>query len=173
VGVDKPHSQKSGFLKYDYLNYLKWREVIAFMLALIDEQDFGGRGREQTVRVVKLALEADSKFPAVDLMLGARLAGEVKPQFQKEAVGLVAVLDVPQPLKIYLYGMTCSDRVIPALEQALAIGELSIYDEVIEALERVGSEATIPILSRALEHENYWLGSEVARVLGKIGSKLL
>src|SRR5919202_1067547 len=145
-------------LKFHYLNYLKWTEPIAIMLGL----------PEITQNQAKQLIESALK---VDLYLGARLAGEVNPQFQKESVGLVAVLDIPQPLKIYLYGMTCSDRVIPALEQALVSGEPNIHDKVIEALERVGNEATIPILSQALEHENYWLGSKVARVLGKIGSE--
>jgi HEAT repeat protein len=144
-------------LKYYYLNYLKWTEPLAMAITFVDSPDLA-------MRVVKLALK-------VDVCLGARLAGEVEPKFQKEAVGLVAVLDVPQPLKIYLYGITRSDRVIPALEQALVSGKPSIHDKVLEALERVGNEATIPILSQALEHENYWLGSKVARVLGKIGSE--
>jgi hypothetical protein len=148
-------------LKRHYLNYLKWTEPIAIMLGLLEITE---NTENQARTIIELALNADLK-------LGARLAGAVKPEFQKEAVGLVAVLDVPQPLKIYLYGITRSDRVIPALEQALVSGKPSIHDKVLEALERVGNEATIPILSQALEHENYWLGSKVARVLGKIGTE--
>lgn len=145
-------------LKCHYLNYLKWTESIAIMLGLPEITE------NQAKQLIESALK-------VDLYLGARLAGEVKPKFQKEAVGLVALLDVPQHLKIYLYGMTRSDKVIPALEQALVSGKPSIHDKVLEALERVGNEATIPILSQALEHENSWVGSKVARVLGKIGSE--
>jgi HEAT repeat protein len=148
-------------LKRHYLNYLKWTEPIAIMLGLLEITE---NTENQARTIIELALNADLK-------LGARLTGAVKPEFQKEAVGLVAVLDVPQPLKIYLYGITRSDRVIPALEQALVSGKPSIHDKVLEALERVGNEATIPILSQALEHENYWLSSKVARVLGKIGSE--
>jgi predicted NACHT family NTPase len=57
-------------LKRDYLNYLKWTEPLALMLELVEDE-------AQAVRVVKLALE-------VDLRLGARLAGAVKPEWQEQ-----------------------------------------------------------------------------------------
>jgi hypothetical protein len=53
--------------------------------------------------MVTLALE-------VDLYLGARLAGTVKPQWQEQTVGLVAELEIPKLLKIELLGITKSDR---------------------------------------------------------------
>jgi predicted NACHT family NTPase len=68
-------------LQHFYLNYFKWTEPVAFMLSLL-------RDEVQAVRVVRLALE-------VDLMLGARLAGEVQREFQQRTVGLVNGLDVP------------------------------------------------------------------------------
>ena len=55
-------------LKRDYLNYLKWTEPLALMLALVNDET-------QALQVVKLALNVDFK-------LGARLAGEVKPDSQ-------------------------------------------------------------------------------------------
>jgi HEAT repeat protein len=71
-------------LKREYLNYLKWTESVALMLALIDDA--------RAVQVVKLALE-------VDLMVGARLAGEVKREFQEQTVGMVEALEVPDWLE--------------------------------------------------------------------------
>ncbi len=56
-------------LKRDYLNLLKWTELIALMLALVNEE-------AQALRVVRLAMDD------VDLMLGARLTGEVKASLQ-------------------------------------------------------------------------------------------
>ncbi|MEO1427603.1 MAG: hypothetical protein AAFS12_11665 [Cyanobacteria bacterium J06632_19] len=62
-------------LKKDYLNLLKWTETLALVLSLVEDE-------AQALRVVRLALE-------VDLMLGARLAGEVKPKFQEKAVNFI------------------------------------------------------------------------------------
>ena len=73
-----------GVLKQEYLNYLKWTEPIALMLALVEDR--------RAVQVVQLALK-------VDWRLGARLAGEVKLEFQEQTVGYVEALDVPDWLK--------------------------------------------------------------------------
>lgn len=59
-------------LKHDYLNLLKWTEPLEMMAALITDEGWA-------VRLVELALE-------VDWTLGARLAGEVKSQFQKQTM---------------------------------------------------------------------------------------
>ncbi|MEQ8996818.1 MAG: HEAT repeat domain-containing protein [Coleofasciculus sp. B1-GNL1-01] len=149
-------------LKCHYLNYLKWTEPIALMLGLLEINE--ETAKNQAIKIIDLALK-------VDLCLGARLAGEVKPDWQKETVGLIDVLNVPHSLKIHLYGMTRSEKVIPLLEQELVSENSSLHYRVIEALARVGNESTIPVLIKALEHKNYWLGSTVARVLGKIGSE--
>jgi len=76
-----------------YLNYLKWTEVIMLMLSLIDEQDFGGSGKEQVVRVIKLALGIDL-LPTIDLMLGAKLAGASRQNFHEETVALINALEI-------------------------------------------------------------------------------
>jgi hypothetical protein len=74
------------------------------MLELVEDE-------AQAVRVVELALE-------VDLQLGARLAGAVKPEWQEQTVGLVARLEVPQLLKIS-FELTKSEKAIPELVKAL------------------------------------------------------
>ncbi|HEY9675679.1 MAG TPA: hypothetical protein V6D11_29820 [Waterburya sp.] len=86
-------------MKREYLNYLKWTELLALMLELVEDE-------AQAVRVVQLALE-------VDLRLGARLAGGVKPEWQEQTVPLVVELDIPELLKIQLLGVTRSDFGIP------------------------------------------------------------
>ncbi|MDY6899014.1 MAG: NTPase (NACHT family), partial [Cyanobacteriota bacterium] len=75
-------------LQWEYLNYLKWTEPVALMMQLLDKQS-------QAVGLVKLAL-------GVDLQLGARLAGEVKEEWQEKTVGLIDCLEVPLLLKIRL-----------------------------------------------------------------------
>ncbi|NJP08211.1 MAG: hypothetical protein HC866_01000 [Leptolyngbyaceae cyanobacterium RU_5_1] len=56
-------------LQRNYLNLLKWTEPLAMMAALIPDEIYA-------TRLVKQALEIDWK-------LGARLAGNVQPKFQK------------------------------------------------------------------------------------------
>ena len=86
--VVKPNQQYSIF-QQDYLNYLKWTETIAIVLSLIkDEKD--------AVQVVERALD-------VDLMLGARLAGEVRSAFQEKIVDLVIAREVPDWLKVKIW----------------------------------------------------------------------
>lgn len=59
-------------LKCNYLNYLKWTEPIVLMLALLKDDG-------KALQIVKWGLD-------VDLMLGARLAGAVRPELQKQAL---------------------------------------------------------------------------------------
>ncbi|MEW6492064.1 MAG: HEAT repeat domain-containing protein, partial [Cyanobacteriota bacterium] len=75
-------------LQHFYLNYLKWTEPVALMVGLLGDE-------AQAVRVVRLALD-------MDLNLGARLAGEVKPEFQGQTVGIVSALEIPEWLKAKL-----------------------------------------------------------------------
>ncbi|NJR62678.1 MAG: hypothetical protein HC769_30105 [Cyanobacteria bacterium CRU_2_1] len=78
-------------LKQDYLNYLKWTEPIALMLTLEDKEI-------RALRVVKVAMHE------VDLMLGARLAGEVKDVYQTATLGQLDRLEISLLLKIQCLG---------------------------------------------------------------------
>jgi HEAT repeat protein len=116
-------------LKRDYLNYLKWTEPLTLMLELVEKE-------AQAVRVVRLALD-------VDLQLGARLAGEVKPEFQEKTVGLVLGLEIPQRLKIELLGITGSEQARSPLLQAWNNGDYEDIHSVAEALYLVGYDAAM------------------------------
>jgi len=140
----------------DYLNYLKWTNPIAYLLGLID--DIG-----QILRIVRLAL-------AVDLRLGAKLAGEVKPEFQVQTVDLVAGLDVPQSLKLQLLGLTRSDAAVARLIQALDCEETKIRGVAIAALGCIASNAAIEALIRSLACPNFAVRRLAAETLGDIGS---
>jgi HEAT repeat protein len=124
-------------LKQDYLNYLKWTEPLALMLALVDSE-------AQVVRVVQQAL-------AVDWRLGARLAGEVKPAFQEQTVALVIALDVPEWLKVELWGETRSDRVRPELLQALNNPNIEIARNAAVFVGSTSNQAVIDLLTNKLE----------------------
>jgi len=143
-------------LKREYLNYLKWTEPLALMLELVEDE-------AQAVRLVKLALE-------VDLRLGARLAGAVKPEWHEQTVGLVAGLDVPPLLKIQLLEITKSERTIPELVKALNHEDSDVRKSAAEALGKIGSDATIPGLVKALNDENSFIAKIAAEALGRIGS---
>ncbi|AFZ22856.1 putative NTPase (NACHT family) [Cylindrospermum stagnale PCC 7417] len=135
-------------LKYYYLNYLKWTEPLSLMLALPEIKD------KQAERVVKLALD-------VDFRLGARLAGEVKREFQEKTVGLVAKLELDQELKIRLLCITRSNITYKHLCQILkdmdnktylremylnAKGESSGNIILLLNLYKIGSKITAKIL---------------------------
>jgi HEAT repeat protein len=128
-------------LKREYLNYLKWTEPIALMLALVDEV--------QAVRVVGLALE-------VDLMLGARLAGAVQPAFQEKTVGLVNQLlvkdNLPEWLKVELVGKTRSELSAPLLLQFLDDSrDINIVRTAAAFLGETKDQNAIDLLTKRLE----------------------
>lgn len=147
-------------LKRDYLNYLKWTEPLALMLALPEVTE------KQVVQVVKSALE-------VDFSLGAKLAGAVKQELQKKTVDLVIERDVPQELKIRLLGKTRSNNAIPDLIKALIFNEqnsnISWY--AADSLGNIGSELAVSSLLTFLEHEWPHVRRNSAYALGKIGSE--
>ncbi|NJO19296.1 MAG: hypothetical protein HC838_03385 [Spirulinaceae cyanobacterium RM2_2_10] len=99
-------------LKHFYLNHLRWTEPISLMLSLLNDE-------AEAVRVVRLALQ-------IDLMLGARLSGEVKPGFQERTVRLIGDLDEPDWLKVELLGRTLSPAARPLLIQALYNQDINV-----------------------------------------------
>ncbi len=89
-------------LKREYLNFLKWTEPVALMMALNTNRELG-------LWIVRLALQ-------IDLSLGARLAGEVKQEWQDEAI--TSLLEIEQSwLSIELLGITKSKAALPYLIQ--------------------------------------------------------
>ena len=144
-------------LQHFYLNYFKWTEPLAFMLSLLGDE-------VQAVRVVRLALE-------VDVMLGARLAGEVQREFQQRAVGLVDGLDVPGWLKVGLLGEVRSDEAIPGLVKFVEDSDSDVRRRAVDALGAIGSEVAITGLLKLLEHSDSEVRSSVAYAFGEIGSE--
>ena len=143
--------------KRDYLNYLKWTEPIALMLALVEKE-------ELAERVVQLALE-------VDLNLAARLAGEVKPEFQEKTVGLIQQLQVPTLLKIQFLERTNSETVVPILIQAMRDKHSRVRSRAVYALQKIKSEKIVPILIQGLNSEDSWIRQTIAKVMGRINSE--
>ncbi|WP_293354272.1 MULTISPECIES: HEAT repeat domain-containing protein [unclassified Microcoleus] len=145
-------------LKHFYLNYFKWKEPLAFMLSLLED-------KKEAERVVRLALE-------VDVMLGARLAGEVQRDFQKRTVGLVDGLDVPGWLKVGLLGEVRSDDAIPGLLKFVEDSDSDVRGRVADALGAIGSEVAISELFKLVEDSDSNVRSSVAYAFGEIGSEV-
>jgi HEAT repeat protein len=129
-------------LKQEYLNYLKWTEPVALMLALVDDE-------AQALRVVKLVLD-------VDRMLGARVAGEVQPAFQEKTVGLVNQLiveeNLPEWLKVELVGKTRSELSAPLLLQFLDDSrDINIVRTAAAFLGETNDQNVIDLLTKRLE----------------------
>ncbi len=144
-------------LQWDYLNYLKWTEPMALLLGLLDNET-------QAKRVVKLGLE-------IDLKLGARLAGEVNFEFQKQTVGLVLGLDVPKRFKVELLGLTKSNEVVNELLKALKDSDWNVRWKAVQALDNISSETAIGGLLKALKDSNEYVRRIAAAALGWIGSE--
>jgi len=146
-------------LKRDYLNYLKWTEALALMLALVDKE-------VQAMRVVELALE-------VDFQLAGRLGGEVKHEFQTQTVNLVAKQKVPEELTMWLLGTTRSIHAIPFLFKALDNKNESIRWFATKALDKITSDTTIPALSKALQDDYDFIRMAAFNALEKIGTEAI
>jgi HEAT repeat protein len=128
-------------LKQDYLNYLKWTEPISLMLALEDKE-------AQALRVVKLALDE------VDLMLGARLTGEVKPIWQVKTVDWLDKRELLIPLKCRCWSVSRSEYAIARLLQVLQHEDREVRQSAARALGESGSGRAIPALLQALQHKD-------------------
>jgi HEAT repeat protein len=145
-------------LKRDYLNYLKWTEPIALMLALENKE-------AQALRVVKLAMHD------VDLMLGARLAGKVKQALLSRTVNIIAKQQVCKTLRIRLLGKTRSEAAVQLLIDLLKDESSSVRSHVVYALGQIGGEAAISGLIEALKDDEYSVRSSVIDALRQIGGE--
>jgi HEAT repeat protein len=145
-------------LKQDYLNYLKWTEPVALMLALVSDE-------AQALRVVKLALE-------VDWILGARFAGEVQPHFQKTMVRTIIELEASEQIKIELLDRTRSKESIPFLLKVFEDENSDVRWLAAEVLGNLGSETAISALLKVLEEtEDPDVRGSATEVLGYLESE--
>ncbi|MFN6566592.1 NACHT domain-containing protein [Dendronalium sp. ChiSLP03b] len=144
-------------LKRDYLNCLKWTEPVALMLGLVNDE-------RQALRVVKLALDVDFK-------LGARLAGEVKREYQKKTVNLILNLDIHELLKVEFLGITHSEYAVTFLSNSLQDEDSSVRWSAVEALGEIGNEVAVNALIEALQKEDSNVCWSAAEALVKIGNE--
>jgi hypothetical protein len=105
LSKEQPNQKYTRF-QIDYLNYLKWTEAIAIMLGLPEILE------NQAEQLIKRALDTD-------LMLGARLAGEVKPDFQQKTVSMIAGQQIPEWFRLFLLGETKSPKAADELMKTI------------------------------------------------------
>ncbi|MBD2207496.1 HEAT repeat domain-containing protein [Calothrix sp. FACHB-1219] len=141
-------------LTRDYLNYLKWTEPLALMLALVEKE-------APAVGVVKLALE-------VDLELGARLAGEVKPEFQKKTVDLILELEVSELLKIEFLTSTRSKHGVAFLINGLQNVDSHSYIISVKASGKITASQAVVALIHVLNYQDSDVHINAALALGEI-----
>jgi HEAT repeat protein len=148
----------------DYLNYLKWTEVVAIGLSLMEDE-------KDAVDVVKWALD-------VDLMLGARLAGAVRSDVQEKSINylnnqkLHNQQQVPTWLNIELLGQTKSELAVSKLLLYFNHIDSEIRRNLANALGNIALGKAINLLIRLLEDPDSDVRNRAAYDLGRIGNEV-
>jgi hypothetical protein len=124
--------------KRDYLNYLKWTEPVALMLALVEE-------RNQCLRLVKLAL-------SIDLMLGTKIASSVRENHKNNAISLIADLEISEKLKLRLIASTNSAGGANYLQKAISSINFEIRKEASTELLKMTNSTAANFLIYNLEN---------------------
>ncbi|MGB3637747.1 MAG: hypothetical protein WBA39_09255, partial [Rivularia sp. (in: cyanobacteria)] len=129
-------------LQWEYLNYLKWTEVVALMSGLLEDE-------AQVINLLRLALDVDCRFCG-------KLVRTIKQQFQEQSVEFIFHQhSIPLINKIIVLGETKSDYAIPYLiayfEAAFEAGYYLAQKFVIKALENIGSDAAVYELLAIIE----------------------
>ena len=124
-------------LKRDYLNYLKWTEPVALMLALMTKE-------ELAIQVTQQALD-------IDLMLGAKLSGEVNRENQKPTIKIICELGEPEWLIVDLLVETRSEEALLKLREKLQCQDVDIRRRIAWKSGILPPENAIDILKIALK----------------------
>jgi HEAT repeat protein len=156
--LEKKFELRDEELQWNYLNYLKWTEPFALMLGMIEKKD-------DAINIIKLAL-------AVDVRLGAILAGKVKKEWQKDTIFLVDILDKKVLLKVKLLGYTNSGTAVKFLEKHLIDKSEYIRFNAVEAIGDIRAEESIRLLCEYFEKESLdYIQIKIIESLEKIGDE--
>jgi HEAT repeat protein len=142
-------------LQQEYLNYLKWTEPMALMLALVESE-------AQALRVVRLAL-------AVDYPMGARLAGQVRPEFQPLTAECVMTLGLPEWLNVEALGWMKTDTAIEKLLEFLESQDLIIFRRAFSVLEKINPDLALQKFRETIASSDPLKLFSAGEMIGKIG----
>ncbi len=146
-------------LKSRYLNSIKWTEEFVQMLRTLDDG-------VQASRVVRLGFE-------VDLQLGAKLLGAVKPEFQENAITFLLDMELPDWLDIYLLRIANCLAGVPILLKIIFSEYGVIAEQAKKLLGEIGtlgrSEFIISTLIEALQDADWEIRSTIASTFGELG----
>ena len=178
--LKKQPEQKYTPFQMNYLNCVKWTEAIGLMLGLPEASESYAK------HLVELALDTD-------LMLGARLAGEVKLQVQEQTIELINTIQSTDQiehtnwLQVELLGRTHSKLALPKLQSLLRSSNLDIARRAATWIGFLGYQEAIPDLLQRLSELDRWiphkdrlraysdrtlsLEVEIIEVLGKLSPK--
>jgi len=143
--------------KQKYLKQKQGMHTLATILPQVEQQSLA-------LRAIKLALQ-------VNLKLGSKLAGTVKPEFQTATIKLISKIPTSPLLKIQLLTLTNSDMAIPMLVKALNHKESAVRLHGIRAIGQIGSRAAVIELAQVLESADSQVQAWAAWALGEIDSK--
>jgi HEAT repeat protein len=140
----KRDGQKYTPFQTDYLNYLKWTEVIALMFGFPDLTD------SESKQLVKQALE-------VDLMMGSRLVGAVKAKVQAETIELIKNISgdttASEWLRVTLMGRTQSRLALSDLLQFLQSSNMDVAIRAANWIGVLGCQDVVSKLNQILQSD--------------------
>jgi HEAT repeat protein/energy-coupling factor transporter ATP-binding protein EcfA2 len=145
-----------------YLNYLKWTEVIGFMMSQINNES-------SAIKIVELALN-------VDLALGAYLAGQARLDFQTHLINTIDQKRLRPWLEIYLLGRTHSSAATKKLLNYLDNSDLDIAIDSVLALKSLNDLQSVSALQTRLDNLEKWVSSDdfpVSNYTPEPGCKIL
>jgi HEAT repeat protein len=151
--LEKQGDEKCSWFQHYYLNYTKWTELIALMLGLPEvNQTLAGQAVEQALDV--------------DLMLGARLAGEVQSDFQESTVDSIIKRNFQASLTIQLLESSKSLKSLSFLYEILENGCPESRWRATRALGSLPKQYVTDQLIQLLDDDNYSVRHKSVEALG-------
>ncbi|MTJ51052.1 HEAT repeat domain-containing protein [Dolichospermum sp. UHCC 0259] len=132
--------------------------TIALMLGLPEITE------EQAIKIIELALN-------VDLKLGAKLAGDVKPELQQKTVNMIAQQQVTEWFRIFLLGETKSLKAADELIKTVKHSDPDIRRKSVWASMKLGSEATLSVINIAIEDADFHVRKTAIRAIAELDNE--
>ncbi len=157
--IDKKEGQKYTLFQIHYLNYLKWTEAIALMFGFSEINTLAEKLVQQSLDV--------------DLILGARLSGEVNLEMQKKTVKLVTNLNKNAFVRVVLLGKTQSEQAITGLKTAFNDPNVDVRRKAAWVLTKMPFNIIISLSEIALKNSVQRVRGIIVWALGESQNELV